>query len=109
MVIGRDGKSACASAGTPASVSSIGPKTALTNERCNMDDPPSRVFCRTLGKLSLLYAEHRLRVLVADLLAVGRLEVQRFQHRDGRADVARPLLLVERTVRREQHMVGAEE
>src|SRR6187401_2733213 len=56
-----------------------------------------------------LHAEQRLRVLVADLLAVDRFQIERFQHRNGGADVARPLLLVEWTVRGEHHMVGAEE
>jgi hypothetical protein len=52
MVIGRDGKSACASAGTEASANSTEPNTALTNERCNMDDPPSRISYRTLREHS---------------------------------------------------------
>src|SRR5262249_59926305 len=54
-------------------------------------------------------SEHGLGVLVTDLLAIGLREIERLDHRDGGADVAPALLLVERTVRREQHMIGTEE
>src|SRR5258705_11835869 len=55
-------------------------------------------------------AEHHLRVLVADLFLVGLREmVERFHGFDGGADVAPALFLVERTIRRKQHVIGAEE
>src|ERR1700686_4662903 len=53
--------------------------------------------------------EHPLRIAMADALLVGRRQAKRLDDRDGRADVAGALLLVERAVGRKQHMVGAEE
>src|SRR5712692_2105033 len=54
-------------------------------------------------------AKHDLRVLVTDLFLVGLLEIERFHDRDGRADVAPALFLVERTIGGEQDMVRPEE
>src|ERR1700732_4878023 len=52
--------------------------------------------------------EHALRIAVADALLVGRRKPKRLDDRDGRADVAGALFLVERAVGSKQHMVGAE-
>jgi hypothetical protein len=46
---------------------------------------------------------------MADLLLVGLRQADRLQHLDGVADVARALLLVERTIGREQRVIGREE
>src|SRR5580704_19380175 len=53
--------------------------------------------------------EHPLGVAMTDALLIGDRKVERFNDRDGGADVAGAFFLVERAVGREQHMVGAEE
>src|SRR5438105_12715441 len=53
--------------------------------------------------------EHALGVAMADLLLVGVRQIERVDDLDGGADITRPLLLVEGTIGREQHVVGAEE
>src|SRR5712692_1118785 len=58
---------------------------------------------------SLGQTEHDLRVLVTDFFVVGLRQIKRFHVRDGRADVAPALFLVERTIGGEQDMIGAEE
>src|SRR5580704_10512005 len=53
--------------------------------------------------------KHALRIAVTDALRVRRRQPERLEDRDGRADVARALLLVERAIGGKQHMLGAEE
>src|SRR5437899_2561392 len=59
--------------------------------------------------LSRRQSEDALGIAVADLLLVGGRQTKRLDDLDGVADVARPLLLVERTIGCEQHVVGREE
>src|SRR5205823_1013787 len=48
-------------------------------------------------------------VAKADLLLVSGREIERVDHIDGVADVAGPLLLVERAIGSKQHAIGPEE
>src|SRR5260370_14366578 len=52
--------------------------------------------------------EHPFRIAMAEAIPVGRRQAKRLDDRDGRADVAGALFLVERAIGSKQHMVGAE-
>src|SRR4051812_22864494 len=105
-----------------ASYSAVVPAKAGTHTPCPLDvawqmkyrkrggygSPPSRGRQRR-GFAYSRQPEQLLRVAMADLLLVGLRQANRLQHLDGVADVARALLLVERTIGREQRVIGREE
>src|SRR6516164_3219176 len=107
--------SACAALTAKAAVT-----TTAARQRANMLPPGivARVvarigafngFWQSAEPLTLSQRKHRFCVAVADLFHVLLGQIERLHDRDGGADVAPALFLVERTIGREQHVIRPEE